>query len=615
MMKRLFSILALVTIFFVESYAAEAVLGPGRNSGRTTYHQTWNRTLSADTLYFLTGLYFVDSTYSITIPAGTVIVGDTAATLIIRPGAKIFATGTASNPVVFTSERPGGQRDRGNWGGVIILGSAPTNQVNPQIEGGIIPGAYGGSNAADNSGVFQYCRIEFAGYRFQLDNEINGLTMGGVGSGTAIDHVQVSYSFDDSYEWFGGTVTPHHLVAYSGQDDDFDTDFGFSGKVQFGFSLRNPDVSETASNQQSNGFESDNEGTASYNPPRTSALFSNMTLIGYKRVDTVAARTGRNFEYVAVLRRGTKESIYNSVICGFPGGISMRDVQTWSNPREDTLQIRNTSLGSVGPLANFNVSGLSAGETADSVKAWFNTAGWSNLGGADVGTGRSTSALGFTDMNDLIDPNPVPGSGSELIGSASFTNPRLSAGFFDMTANYRGAFDPSKTLDQQWTAGWTNFNPQFSSIWVEAGWNMVAVPSMVPNTAATAVFPGKSGSAFSYNTGTSNYDVVNNVVPGQGMWVKYPTRRIVPFSGRTINGTITIPVAAAGWVLVGGQSRVVNYISASGSGAITGGQFKWDPVAQNYVPANLTSTGTADLLPGEAAWVKVTGPCTLTLNQ
>ncbi|HVP58236.1 MAG TPA: T9SS C-terminal target domain-containing protein, partial [bacterium] len=214
-----------VTLIFLVTLAAAVhgapsycgrVLGPGLNSGRTPFHQNYNLTLSADTLYYLTGLYYVDSTYTITIPAGTVVMGDTAATLVIMRGAQIFANGTVDNPIIFTSMKPAGQRQRGDWGGVIILGQAPVNQYEPLIEGGIIGGTYGGTNPHDNAGIFRYVRIEFPGYRFQLNNEINGLTMGGVGDGTQIDHVQVSYSFDDSYEWFGGTVNCKYLVAFGG---------------------------------------------------------------------------------------------------------------------------------------------------------------------------------------------------------------------------------------------------------------------------------------------------------------------------------------------------------------------------------------------------------------
>ena len=161
----------------------------------------------------------------------------TKAALIAERGGKLIAKGTATEPIVFTSEEVAGSRKPGDWGGIILCGKAKNNQTEQQIEGGPRT-KHGGADDADNSGALSYVRIEFAGYPFQKDKEINGLTLGSVGSGTEIDHVQVSYSNDDSFEWFGGTVNCKYLVAYKGWDDDFDTDNGFSGKVQYGLSLR-----------------------------------------------------------------------------------------------------------------------------------------------------------------------------------------------------------------------------------------------------------------------------------------------------------------------------------------------------------------------------------------
>ncbi len=433
----------------------KAILGPGLNSGRTPYHLQTNRTLTADSMYILTGLFYVDSTYSLTIPAGTVIAGDTGAALIITRGAKIFATGAADRPIVFTSNKAPGQRRSGDWGGLLILGNAPCNKVNPLIEGGIIGGSYGGNNPNDNSGVFRYVRIEFGGYRFQLNNEVNGLTMGGVGAGTEIHHVQVSYADDDSYEWFGGTVNAKHLVAFGGTDDEFDTDFGYSGNVQYAFGLR--DLNQWDPTGESNGFESDNDASAtSTDLPWTKAQFSNVTLIGPERTDSLVGKLppGNKFQYSALLRRSTRLSIYNSGIAGYPWGMRVRDVNTIAAANSDTLQVRNVALAaSARPAGSSTVHDSSqwAG-----VAAWFDTPAYGNSGSAPRGPG----ALGLTDMRNLNVPNPIPAAGSALIGSANFSNPRLSA--FDVTT-YRGAFDPAKPLSQQWTAGWTNFDPQFTN--------------------------------------------------------------------------------------------------------------------------------------------------------
>ena len=432
----------------------EVILGPGLNSGRTQFNQTWDRTLSSDTAYVLTGLYYVDSTYSLTIEPGTVVFGDTAATLIVSRGAQIFAMGAPTNPVVFTSNKAAGARQPGDWGGVILLGRAPLNKVEPLIEGGIIGGTFGGTDPNDNTGVFKYVRIEFAGYRFQLNNEVNGLTLGGVGRGTELHHVQVSYSFDDSYEFFGGTVEPKYLVAFAGTDDEFDTDFGFAGKVQFGFGLRDPNYWDPTG--ESNGFESDNDGSStSTDVPYTSVVFSNMTLVGPARVDGLVGSLppANKFQYSAVLRRSTRESIFNSVIAGYPWGLSIRDQFTIDAANSDTLRIRNLSLAAFttpsAGMSTVNDTARWAGVTT-----WFTTPAYNNIGAAP----RNPSTVGLTDMTDLNNPNPVPATGSELIGSADFSNSYLASGFDVVT--YRGAFDPSKPMAQQWTAGWTNFNPQ-----------------------------------------------------------------------------------------------------------------------------------------------------------
>ena len=431
------------------------VIGPGLNSGRTVYHQTFNRVLAADTLYVLTGQYVIDSLRSITIQPGTVVQGDTASALVIHPGGKIFSNGDPCNPVVFTSPKPAGSRNRGDWGGIVVLGRAPVNKVNPLIEGGIIVGTYGGNNAADNSGVIKYTRIEYGGYRFQLNNEINGLTMGGVGSGTEIHHVQVSYSFDDSYEWFGGTVNPHHLVAFGGTDDEFDTDFGFSGKVQFLFGVK--DLNYWDPTGESNGFESDNDASAtSTDTPYTSVVFSNVTLVGPERTDALVGTLpiGNKFQYSSLQRRSTKLSYFNTVISGYPWGLRIRDAttQNWANTGE--LQVRNVSItASQKPAGSTSVHDENAVTGWPNVTAWFNTAGWDNFGAQP----RNPSAVGLTDMSNLNAPNPVPAPGSELIGSADFSSPKL-AGLQVVT--YRGAFAPGVAMSQQWTACWTNFDPQ-----------------------------------------------------------------------------------------------------------------------------------------------------------
>ncbi len=297
---------------------------------------TSNTSWTKDKKYLLKGNIYVESGAELTIEAGTVIFGDkvTKGALIVSRGAKIHAIGTETLPIVFTSAAPQTFRNYGDWGGIIILGKAQNNQSQDQtIEGISAPtgdnGKYGGNGTTenDNSGELQFVRIEFAGIALSTDNEINGLTMGSVGSGTKIDHVQVSYSGDDSFEWFGGTVNAKYLIAYKGWDDDFDTDFGYSGNVQYGVSFRDPNYEDKSG---SNGFESDNDVNGSTNTPKTSAKFANITWFGphvfskpktsgsagayTASIDKAAA--GANFQFGAHLRRNTDIQIYNSAFIG-----------------------------------------------------------------------------------------------------------------------------------------------------------------------------------------------------------------------------------------------------------------------------------------------------------
>ena len=321
---------------------------------------TADRTISAANKNFLKGFVYVKSGATLTIEAGSVIKGisvasgERAASLIIEPGAKIIAEGTVDKPIVFTSDKEPGKRVTGDWGGLIICGNARVNRTNqPTIEGG--PGTHYGNTTSDefngeSSGKLKYVRIEFAGYPLEPDKEINGLTFGGVGSGTEVEFVQVSYSNDDSYEWFGGTVNAKHLIAYKGWDDDFDTDYGYTGKLQFLLSVRDKDIADTS---DSNGFESDNDGDGSTNTPFTKPVFSNVTLIGpfygkvsdrtqaeveAKTADAANGAKGGKYQAAMHLRRNSSLNIYNSVFTGWPYGLRATDKKGQAN---DGIAIEN----------------------------------------------------------------------------------------------------------------------------------------------------------------------------------------------------------------------------------------------------------------------------------
>jgi hypothetical protein len=199
-------------------------------------------TLTADKVWTLKGYVYVTDGAKLIIQPGTTIVSDIAekGALCIERGAQLIAEGTATKPIVFTSGRANGEKQPGDWGGIVILGRAKTNRTSePTIEGGI-GRPFGGTNDLDNSGVLKYVRIEYAGIAAMPNSEINALTLGGVGSGTIIENVQTIYANDDAFEFFGGTVSPKNLYAFATADDDFDFDFGFTGTITNGVAKRDP---------------------------------------------------------------------------------------------------------------------------------------------------------------------------------------------------------------------------------------------------------------------------------------------------------------------------------------------------------------------------------------
>lgn len=285
---------------------------------------TANTTWTTGKTYKLNGTIYVTNNATLTIQPGVIVKGlysNTGTALIITKGSKINAVGTAASPIVFTSGKTAGTRAAGDWGGIILLGKDKFNQTGGlnNIEGlaANTLTEYGGGSAPvtnDNSGILKYVRIEYAGFVFSPNNEINGLTMGAVGSGTTIDYVQVSFSGDDSFEWFGGSVNCKHLIAYRGLDDDFDTDNGYAGTVQYALAIRDPQIADNPALSTSEGFESDNNpgdvdpiaGTTN-----TSAIFSNCTLIGPNFRNTGSLASG--YARALRLRRRTELKVINTI--------------------------------------------------------------------------------------------------------------------------------------------------------------------------------------------------------------------------------------------------------------------------------------------------------------
>lgn len=404
-------------------YPATTVNVPG---GDITTNTTW----TSNNVYLLNdGYVYVTNGATLTIEAGTVIRGTGKGTLIICRGAKINAQGTADEPIVFTSNEAPGDRDYGDWGGIVILGAAQHNistGADAPAEGGIakpLPsgdGRHGGNNDDDNSGVFSYCRIEFCGIPLTSasNSEINGLTMYSVGKQTKIDHIQVSYCGDDSYEWFGGTVDCKYLVAYKTWDDDFDTDNGYRGRIQFGVAFRD---SRFADQSGSCGFEADNDNAGSMNTPISAPVFSNITIIGPNytgNADTTNTLFTRSIHH----RRNSRLSVFNSIVTGWPTGYTVDRRLVAANLCENFSDFENNILAGMTTtwaLAS-NSDTLCISDVA-SVGTFFTSAP------------QNTTVLSTSNAVSLVNPfgnsntNPDfrPTSSSAATSGALFTNNKL----------------------------------------------------------------------------------------------------------------------------------------------------------------------------------------------
>lgn len=465
-MRIIFSIICIAMILTVSGItSAQTVDSTTLNSSSISGNVVLTRTTS----YLMKGFNYVENGGSITIPAGTVIKGDfeTKGTLIIKRGAQIFASGTADCPIVFTSEKPSGQRNAGDWGGIIILGRAAINTAtgvdSAEIEGfgaGLGP-VYGGQPVVnnDNSGVFRYVRLEFPGVNLTgvSGNEINGLTMGGVGSGTTIEYVQVSYSGDDSFEWFGGRVNPKYLIAYKGLDDDWDCDNGFQGKIQYGLSVRDKDIADVSS---SNGFEIDNNvnSPSNTNNPRTRPFFSNMTVVG--PFETTGTVVNPLFQRGGHLRRNMQACIYNSIIMGWRVGIRFDGSGVINDANGGTVQLRTNIFS-----GNVTLADQTGGTITPDPVTFINNFNTSYAANTSVQLTNPFNIYPDPSGNNIT--NWIPAGGSPALSGADFTNANLS-GFENVS--YRGAFGTNN-----WTSNWAQFNPKNYTLPVPTDYNITVI--------------------------------------------------------------------------------------------------------------------------------------------
>lgn len=401
-----------------QSCPSFAAPGPAAGSCILSGEIKTDITLTKNINWILSGGVFIggDNTQSatITINPGTKIFGQSGADYLwIRRGSKIMAEGTPDNPIVMSGPL---QQSPGEWGGLVISGNAPVNGCNVGVPVCEVPNEaitsefYGGNNPTDNSGVIKYTQILFAGFAVRPDEELNGLTLGGVGSGTIIDYVHIHAGLDDGVEMFGGTVGMKHLVLTDNRDDAFDWTSGYKGRAQFVLIKQSAGVGDR-------GIEADNNEKNHDSLPRSEPILSNMTIIG--RNDTGATQG-------ILLRRGTGANIWNSVITGSPACLMIDSASTFVNA--------GSPGGLTGELTMVNSFVQCASNFKDGTGATFKVSDW------------------FLAQSENKAENPLlngylPASGSPLtLGGAT-----VNDSFFNVV-DYVGAF---KDAADDWTKEWT----------------------------------------------------------------------------------------------------------------------------------------------------------------
>lgn len=391
---------------------------------------TEDLTLTSDKMWLLRGGVFIgddENETVLTIQPGTTVYGESATTgmLVIRRGSKIYAEGTKEAPIVFTSSKTEGSRNRGDWGGVIINGRARVNgcgegeaACEAYGEGGT--GWYGGDDDDDDSGILRYVRIEFAGKIISPDNELNGLALQGAGSSTTLEYIQIHMAKDDGIEFFGGTANFRYVLVTGAADDNLDWTDGWRGKGQFFVSQQYPGFGD-------NGIEADNNGDDNAASPRSAPMLSNLSLIG---------SPGSSASDIGILlREGTAGNIYNAIVTGWQDScIDIDHNETFSNAiDDDELSGALTLVNSLLDCDN------SCGEEEDDL---FSVSDFVQ----ELNDGNSQENPNLVSPFDIEDPDFRPDSNSPALSGAFI--PEDS--FFEKV-DFIGGVDP----DNDWTKGWT----------------------------------------------------------------------------------------------------------------------------------------------------------------
>jgi hypothetical protein len=399
-----------------------------------------DRRLTNDKLYRLNGLVFVRNA-TLTIDPGTVIIGqpgsEPPSALIITRTAKIRAEGTRSRPIIMTSALPPGERRRGDWGGLILLGRAPVNVSGGEftIEG--LPDSpdsrYGGNDPEHDCGTLRYVRVEYAGSTFAPNNEVNAITWGGCGTKTVAEYLQTSYGLDDAFEWFGGTMNARYLIGGLAADDFLDWQLGYTGSIQYGIFYQDPD------NPGNRGIEGDNSEYNQAATPLSTPTVFNVTFIGSGQPGFDESNSPGIY-----LRRGSGGTVNNAIVTRFhSAGLHIDGSAT-------EAQIDNGNIKMNGILLwNNNLGSSSASATIDGqVRSGASTA----FAKGERGQGRQFLVADpmLRRPFEVNDPDFRPALDS-VVFRANWIQPPDN-GFFDQSARFVGGAGETK-----WWEEWTNF--------------------------------------------------------------------------------------------------------------------------------------------------------------
>lgn len=407
-------------------------------SGNIEADTTWVNTK----VYRVSGLVYVRNNATLRIEPGTFVIGmpgsQPPSAIVVTRSGRIVAAGTRSRPIIMTSSQPFGRRKPGDWGGLILLGRATNNWPNGEgpIEG--LPDSpdsrYGGNDDTHDCGTLRYVRVEFAGAEFQPNNEVNGITWGSCGTRTVSEYLQVTYGFDDAFEWFGGTNNAKYLVGSYARDDYFDAQIGWRGKVQHAVAIVNGD-------NGNRGFEVDNNETNHGLTPLNKPQFYNVTLVGAGHLFTQSADEGTGVAGV-FLRRGAA-GVYNNLLVynWITAGLDLRDDRTLQNLDSGDLAVNGLLLWDNGKSGN-------KPNTLD---------GQVTTAAQPFASGRRGQARNVLVADPMLrrpleysDPDFRPSLGSPVF-RANWVQPP-DDGFFDQWATWSGAFG-----DINWTEEWTCF--------------------------------------------------------------------------------------------------------------------------------------------------------------